>query len=358
MDGLKTCRPRKRIRYFDSSEIAAVPAKIHHPCMLHQSPCSVPGTRRMNATPFPVSRALAGHMITCCCRKVIATSSTAQVRRRDQDLGDREAEVERHLSQDLQRDDHAREVQAGVAQGGQQHRVIRAAEPEGPRCRHRSSMAGRRLDMEPSGGVEGTCRTRIGRHILRRCPTIRRTATGPGSKHWRPRSCAAPGSCHRRPGSRLHGPTGCPTGSRRTSTRSIVMPYRVTDAMVAGLAETGADDDAVFEISVASAFGAADERLDAALQALRAARDGCLMRLEAVARGRGLGAESEVRDDPAPLRGADARRREDALVPAVRSSAIPSTQLIQEVMRGPSEWTVGERELFAAFVSERNRCVF
>jgi hypothetical protein len=30
----------------------------------------------------------------------------------------------------------------------------------------------------------------------------------------------------------------------------------------------------------------------------------------------------------------------------------------QEVMRGPSEWTVGERELFAAFVSRLNQCSF
>ena len=30
----------------------------------------------------------------------------------------------------------------------------------------------------------------------------------------------------------------------------------------------------------------------------------------------------------------------------------------QAVMRGPSEWTVGERELFAAFVSRLNRCEF
>ena len=32
--------------------------------------------------------------------------------------------------------------------------------------------------------------------------------------------------------------------------------------------------------------------------------------------------------------------------------------LLQEVMRGPSEWSVGHRELFAAFVSRENQCVF
>jgi hypothetical protein len=50
--------------------------------------------------------------------------------------------------------------------------------------------------------------------------------------------------------------------------------YRVTDRTVADLAEAGADDDAVFEISVASAYGAARERLDAGLDALRATREG------------------------------------------------------------------------------------
>jgi hypothetical protein len=36
----------------------------------------------------------------------------------------------------------------------------------------------------------------------------------------------------------------------------------------------------------------------------------------------------------------------------------PMRKLTQQVMRGPSEWSVGERELIAAFVSKKNQCVF
>jgi len=36
----------------------------------------------------------------------------------------------------------------------------------------------------------------------------------------------------------------------------------------------------------------------------------------------------------------------------------PQTIHTQAVMRGPSAWTVGERELFAAFVSRLNQCLF
>jgi hypothetical protein len=36
----------------------------------------------------------------------------------------------------------------------------------------------------------------------------------------------------------------------------------------------------------------------------------------------------------------------------------PFSKLTQQVMRGPSAWAVGEREIFAAFVSRRNQCVF
>ncbi len=36
----------------------------------------------------------------------------------------------------------------------------------------------------------------------------------------------------------------------------------------------------------------------------------------------------------------------------------PMGALFQEVMRGPSEWSVGDRELMAAYVSKVNECEF
>lgn len=36
----------------------------------------------------------------------------------------------------------------------------------------------------------------------------------------------------------------------------------------------------------------------------------------------------------------------------------PHTIHTQAAMRGPSAWTAGERELFAAFVSRLNQCLF
>jgi hypothetical protein len=36
----------------------------------------------------------------------------------------------------------------------------------------------------------------------------------------------------------------------------------------------------------------------------------------------------------------------------------PFCDLGQEVLRGQSDWTIGERELFGAFTSGLNRCVF
>jgi hypothetical protein len=36
----------------------------------------------------------------------------------------------------------------------------------------------------------------------------------------------------------------------------------------------------------------------------------------------------------------------------------PFSEYLQEVMKGPSEWSEAERELFAAFVSALNQCPF
>ncbi len=36
----------------------------------------------------------------------------------------------------------------------------------------------------------------------------------------------------------------------------------------------------------------------------------------------------------------------------------PFSETLDEAMRGPSEWTAGERELFAAFTSLLNECRF
>jgi hypothetical protein len=36
----------------------------------------------------------------------------------------------------------------------------------------------------------------------------------------------------------------------------------------------------------------------------------------------------------------------------------PWSELTQQVMRGPSAWSIGERETFAAVVSRFNQCVF
>ena len=37
---------------------------------------------------------------------------------------------------------------------------------------------------------------------------------------------------------------------------------------------------------------------------------------------------------------------------------MPFSMCLEAVMRGPSDWSVGERELFAAFVSRKNQCPF
>jgi hypothetical protein len=81
------------------------------------------------------------------------------------------------------------------------------------------------------------------------------------------------------------------------------------------------------------------------------------MRLAAVERGDGLGSRLLY----AFVRLVSGHRAPD-VVRTLRYKrhlfGAPHSAHTQAVMRGPSEWSVGERELFAAFVSRLNLCDF
>ncbi len=79
LDGLKMCEPLYLMTYFVRSERPATPAKTYQPSVVQWSPGAVP-TRRISATPLPVSIALAGQTNARDWRKVSAISMAAQVR--------------------------------------------------------------------------------------------------------------------------------------------------------------------------------------------------------------------------------------------------------------------------------------
>ena len=66
--------------YLLRRERPAIAANTYQAWKVQWSPGAVPTTRRMSATPLPVSIALAGQTMDPVCRKVMASSSTAQVR--------------------------------------------------------------------------------------------------------------------------------------------------------------------------------------------------------------------------------------------------------------------------------------
>ena len=81
------------------------------------------------------------------------------------------------------------------------------------------------------------------------------------------------------------------------------------------------------------------------------------MRLNAVERGEGLSARLLY----AVIRVVSGFRAPDVVrTLRYRRSffGAPHSAHTHAVMRGPSPWTVGERELFAAFVSRLNQCLF
>ena len=75
----------------------------------------------------------------------------------------------------------------------------------------------------------------------------------------------------------------------------------------------------------------------------------------------------ELRHGPAQAAALDAIRAERGMEPVDVIKALlyrpdffgrHMSDAFEEVMRGPSEWSPGERELFAAFVSRENSCPF
>ena len=80
-----------------------------------------------------------------------------------------------------------------------------------------------------------------------------------------------------------------------------------------------------------------------------------MMRLPAVTRGQHLGHRALY----ALIRVLSGHRAPD-VVRALKYHAefFGSKMMFQDVMRGPSPWSIGERELFAAFVSKTNECEF
>ena len=81
------------------------------------------------------------------------------------------------------------------------------------------------------------------------------------------------------------------------------------------------------------------------------------MRLRAVKRGRGLPQRLKL----LLIRVVSGRRVPDVVKTLLFRPEFFGRAMCkwtQAVMRGPSSWSVGERELFAAFTSGRNNCPF
>ncbi len=228
----------------ERSATADVAAKIHHPFMLHQSPCSVPGTRRTKATPFPVRSALAGHMSTLWLRNVMATSRTAAVR----------SETRIWAIDRLKPNDVCPRT-CNV--------MMTAA-----RCRRGSRIVGSKTGYDLPRIESDGRPARAGALIARSCYFGVSRAAIDGA-------VCARGSARdplRRPDRRV---ARCPTETRgsagfrlRISTRFVATPHEVSDEDVQSLKDAGHSEDEIFELTVSAAAAAGLERLDAGLRAL------------------------------------------------------------------------------------------
>ena len=81
------------------------------------------------------------------------------------------------------------------------------------------------------------------------------------------------------------------------------------------------------------------------------------MRLDAVARGH-RPAEAALLDEIRTRSGAEPLGVVKTLLYRPEIFGRPFSEALDIVMRGPSDWSAGERELFAGFTSLLNQCPF
>ena len=129
----------------------------------------------------------------------------------------------------------------------------------------------------------------------------------------------------------------------------------MTDEDVAAARAAGFSEDQIFELMVCAAVGAADRQYDSAMAGARRGDGRWAMRLEILDSGHRLSARA--------LFGVIRLMTRQPVVDAVklafyRKDFYGAGPLTNEAMRGPSQWSVGERELMAAFVAKANECPF
>ena len=124
--------------------------------------------------------------------------------------------------------------------------------------------------------------------------------------------------------------------------------------------ESGLSEDQIFELVVCAAIGQATRQYQSALGALDpviGAERTLSMRLKVLNSGYSLGTKPLF----AVIHLASRRPVPDAAKLVFYRPDFyggPMKEFTHEAMRGPSAWSVGDRELMAAFVSQTNECAF
>ena len=198
---------------------------------------------------------------------------------------------------------------------------------------------------DPGGARQLGAATAAGRQPLRSRLRGREPAVQVASSSWRRATTRSSGGCARRRGRSASSLPSRRRISRRCGCTRTASPTRDVEALLA----SGLSEDEVFEATVAAAVGgragAVRRRAEDAGMRLRCVESGHDPEQTAVLEG--------IRVERDASRWTSSRRCTTGRRCSGGRSATRSTS-----MRGESDWTPGERELFAAYVSSLNQCPF